>query len=115
MSAEETTKNFWAVWNSFVWPEIRTAEPRLYYSDDGSPINYTMEDLPGQYITITSLEFMARRWDVKVIDGQLHPNIAPIRSDRLVKDPASGTPCHPQDITLIVSDDQFCQRWRLPK
>jgi hypothetical protein len=50
--SQETTDNFWQAIKEFHWPEPEPIFFRLYYKEDGSPIVYTMEDLPGNYIDV---------------------------------------------------------------
>ena len=45
---------------------------RLYYNKEtGEPLFYTMENLDGDYITITREQFAECRYDIKVKDGKI--------------------------------------------
>jgi hypothetical protein len=104
MSAKETTENFWKVWNSFVWPEPTTPTYRLYYHDDGTPDVYTMEDFPGKkYIEVSLEVYLAADANVRVEDGQL--KFIPVRKHtrKLKPGQPTGTPCHPNDVCIVVS------------
>jgi hypothetical protein len=82
---------------------------RLYYNKtDGTPKFYTMEDLPGDYITVDHAVYDAGRYDIKVIDGKICsmnsgkiPKLKPVTeySDTAVK-------CHVDDVSIIVDHAQ---------
>jgi len=102
MSDQETTDNFWKVWNSYVWPEPQPVTYRLYYHKDGSPHIYTMEDLPGDYIEVTQEIYIAASHNVQVINGELK-HIKPKQTvQKLQPCQESGTQCDPRDVCLVV-------------
>lgn len=91
------------------------AEPlrRLYHDDHGHPLFYSQEDLPGKYVDVTPDQFMIGSMRVRVRDGKLIENQR-LATPKLV--PAdSGTPCHPQDITIVVTENKPHQRWQIKK
>ena len=49
MSEEE----FLDFWNNYKWTDHPPVYYRLYYSDEGEPLFYSHDDLPGKYIDIT--------------------------------------------------------------
>jgi hypothetical protein len=105
MSAKETTENFWQVWNTFEWPDHKPVEYRLYYRDDGTPDIYTMEDLPGNYITVSQQVYISSPMNVRVVDGQM--TVIPItqRYLKLVPVQPSGTRCHLKDVAVVTNDE----------
>lgn len=110
MSAQETTDNFWQVWQDFEWPEARPISYRCYYREDGSPDFYTMEDLPGQWIEVTKEMYLLSTSHARVIDGRLV--VLPPRVTVTKLQPSDqGTPCHVRDITVVVDPSRPCVLW----
>lgn len=84
---------------------------RLYYSDQGDPLFYSMEDLPGNYIDIDA-EFYARSpRNLKVKNGKIHM-IAATANRKLVPSD-HGTACHAQDVCVVVGDQHPNVKWSL--
>ena len=104
MSAKETTENFWKIWNDFQWPDPKPPEFRLYYHEDGSPIIYTMEDLPGQYIEVDREIYLHCPMNVRVVDGKLQIIPAKKTVQKLMPNQQLGTRCDPRDICIVVRD-----------
>jgi hypothetical protein len=98
-------------WNNYVWPESVPVFYRLYYNDAGEPVVYSMEDLPGKYIEITSEQFAASNPHVRVREGKL-VLLQFARTSKLIPSD-SGTPCDPYNITIVVDENQNSQRWNL--
>ena len=86
---------------------------RLYHDDRGLPLFYSQEDLPGKYIDVTAAQFMIGSMRVRVRDGKLVENQR-LETPKLVPGD-SGTPCHPQDVLIIVSETKSHQRWQIKK
>lgn len=112
MSAEETTKNFWLVWNNFVWPDPQPVQYRLYYNHDGSPVVYTMEDLPGDWIEVSQQTYVTAPWNVRVTDGKL--NVLPvIKTSQKLKPSDHGIACDPHDVCVVVEESVPNTCWSL--
>ena len=107
----ETTDNFWDVWNSFKWPDPPKIFWRLYHDDQGRPLFYSMEDLPGNYIDVDAECFAISPMNVKVVNGQL-TYIDTKTYNKLVPND-HGTPCSPDNICIVVPEDQPHIRWSL--
>ena len=108
---EETTRNFWEVFNNLTPWEPPIVFWRLYYDDRGFPLFYSQEDKPGNYIDVTPEQYRDASMRVRVRDGQL----IELRSNpvkKLVPD-ETGTPCYPNDVSVVVKDTEQHQRWRL--
>jgi hypothetical protein len=82
---------------------------RLYYDSKGSPVCYTMEDLPGTYVEIDQDAFHRADQFVKVRDGKIYSHKPWLNPHKLVPS-QSGFPCHPKDISIAV-DKPSSTKW----
>ena len=103
MTPEELIKMFQAV------PAPPPPFFRLYYDADGIPLFYSMEDQPGTYIELTPEEYHRNNSNVRVRDGQL-VEVTWKTTTKLVPGD-TGTPCHPDNVAVIVAEDQPHIRW----
>lgn len=107
---DENTRNFLEFWKTYTWPEIKPIFFRLYYDDDGYPLCYSMEDLPGNYIEITAEQYAESNHRVRVQNGQIVKQ-QQTRTSKLAPS-QTGTACCPEDVT-IVTDTEPNQKWKL--
>ena len=103
MTPEELIKLFQAV------PEPQQPFFRLYYDADGFPLFYSMEDCAGTYIEIDQETYARNASNVRVRDGKLI-EITWATTTKLVPG-NSGSPCHPDNVAVIVAEDQPHTRW----
>ena len=103
MTPEELIKMFQAV------PATPPPFFRLYHNADGVPLFYSMEDRPGTYIEIDQETFARSASNVRVRDGRL-VEITWSTTTKLIPG-NSGTPCHPDNVAVIVAEDQPHIRW----
>lgn len=113
MSDQENTENFLEFWRSFQWPEIQSVTYRLYHDDEGRPIIYTMEDLPGTYIEVDQVTYTHASFDVKVVDGKLVIISPVITAKKLQPSQDQGTPCDPRDVCVVVDNTVKHQKWNI--
>ena len=99
--SQETTNNFWQVWNSFKWPDPASVTYRCYYLDDGTVDFYTMEDIPGNYIEVDQKTYVLAPKPAQVIDGQLKI-VQPKTTTQKLLPSKHGTLCHKQDVCVVV-------------
>jgi hypothetical protein len=105
---------FWQAVQAHNWqqPE-QTLEFRLYYDDQGQPVCYSMEDLPGKYITIDRTTFDQARCDVLVKHGKIVKINNPT-SWKLAASNEENYACHAQDVTVIVPVEHAQRRfWKV--
>lgn len=108
MSNDELTpERFWEIMAAM--PEPQPVFYRLYHDDQGQPLFYTMEDVPGTYIEITAEQYRDYDFRVQVQDGQLI-KVSWTTTQKLERSD-SGTPCHPDNVAVVVSMDQPHQCW----
>lgn len=93
------------LFNSITEITPRSIEFRAYYNTDGSIITYTTEDIPGQYIVITSEQYAEARPDAKVIDGKFVYINSRSHVAKLAKNKTTGIRCSKYDISVISEDD----------
>ena len=91
------------------FPEPAPVFYRLYHNESGVPLFYSMEDVPGTYIEITAEAFAQSSSKVRVRDGKL-VELTWITTARL-EHSDTGIPCHPQDVSVVVSTNQTHHCW----
>lgn len=103
--------NFLEALSRFSAPRPSQIEYRIYYDNDtGEVLNYTNEDLPGDYIIVDRETFARHRFDCTIKNGKIVPLRQPIGK---LAPAAEGTPCHAQDITIIVLPGTTAQYWSM--
>lgn len=107
-----TTENFWQAWNNMTWPEPTQISYRLYYTQDGSPILYTMEDLPGDYIEVDAETYALSSFLVRIVNKQL-VHIQPRRYVQKLTPNTTGTACDPGDVCVVVSEQKSYTKWKI--
>ena len=82
---------------------------RLYHDAGGFPLFYSMADEPGTYIELTPEEYHCGSSNVRVRDGKL-VEVTWRTTVKLVPG-NSGTPCHPDNIAVVVNENQPHIKW----
>ena len=109
--SEETTQNFLDVMQSFEWQEPDPVTYRLYHDEQGRPLIYTMEALPGTYIEVDQATYIRASYHVVVRDKKLIVLEPKTWVSRLMPDPEVGTSCYPRDICVVVDSNRPHQKW----
>ena len=107
-----TTQNFWSVLEQFQWPEPKPVTYRLYHDDQGQPLFYSMEELPGIYIEVDQATYIRGSHQVLVKDGKLIVLEPRIQVSRLDRDSDHGVPCDHRDVCVVVGLDRPYQKWK---
>ena len=102
-----TPEQFWSILHNM--PEPLPVSYRLYHDDQGRPLFYSMETVPGTYIEIDQTTFARGASNVRVRDGKLI-EITWATTTKLVPG-NSGSPCHPDNVAVIVAEDQPHTLW----
>jgi hypothetical protein len=111
----DVEEDFWAAFGDWQNSSEHSLEPirRLYYDDQGRPLFYSVNDLPGTYLDVDVRTFMSASMQVRVQAGKLIKLDRYWHVNKLVPDPESGTCCDPTDASVVVDATQPHQRWRL--
>ena len=105
-----TEEEFWEILYNI--PEPKPIFYRLYYNDDGSPIIYSMEELPDNYIEVDQLTYVLAPFNVRVVNGKL-TYIKPVVTVKKLQPSTTGTPCNPNDVCIVVDPDQPHKKWTI--
>ena len=106
-----TAEDFWSVWTEPVAP-VPSVFYRLYHNNDGSPVGYTMEDLPGNYIEVDKDTYLIGSFNVKVVNQKL-VYLSTVKNISKLKPNNTGTACDPQDICVVVTENVPHVKWSL--
>jgi hypothetical protein len=110
--SDETTENFWKVFNEWKPEPPRPVFYRLYYDDQGRPVTWTMEDLPGNYIDIDLALYQEQPRHIVVRNGKIVRVDPAYLVPKLRPSIGEGIPCHPSDVAIIVEHNQPHTLWR---
>ena len=96
-----TPEEFFGVLEHMPMPDPVTY--RLYHDDQGCPLFYSMEDLPGTYIEIDQETFAKNSTRVRVRNGKLVE--VTWKTTQKIVPSNSGTMCHEQDVAIVVKQN----------
>jgi len=101
-------QEFWAALQP---TEVKPILYRLYYDDNGAPLFYSQEDLPGNYIDVSREIYINPPTHVKVVNKSL--KIINTGFIKKLSPRNTGTPCHPDDVSVVVSELMPHTKWNL--
>lgn len=93
------------------WPDPPPQIWRLYHDDQGLPLFYSQEDLPGKYVSVTPEQYVTKNFRVRVVEGHLQEYQR--RTVRKLIPGHYGTCCHPDDVSLVIEHTKPHRRWKL--
>ena len=105
-------EDFWKVFLEPVEPPPAIFY-RLYHRDDGTPVCYSMEDLPGNFIEVDKDTYQTASYNVRVGDKKLVHLPTQGLMTKLKPSTSTGTPCNPQDVCVVVNENQPHIKWSL--
>jgi hypothetical protein len=108
--SKETTENFWAALAEPLTPPAPVFY-RLYYTDQGLPLYYSQEDLPGDYIEIDQVMFSQTPTNIRVVNGKIITIQPSIVTTKLTPCADSGVACDVRDVCIIVDSAQPHTKW----
>ncbi len=85
---------------------------RLYYNDQGYPICYTMEDLPGDYIEIDQATYALSPPNVRVVNQKIQV-LSQVATISKLTPSEQGTACDPRDVCVVVDTALAHQKWSM--
>ena len=109
--SDMTEDEFWSILRDVTEPT--PISYRLYHNDDGSPIIYSMEVLPDNYIEVDPSTYALAPFNVKVIDGKLTYIKPVITVKKLQPTDSTGTACDSRDVCVVVGADQTHIKWTM--
>lgn len=110
--SNDTTQNFWSVIENFQWPDPVPVTYRLYHNDQGQPLFYSMEALPGTYIEVDQATYIHGSYQVLIKNGKLILLEPRTQVSKLAPDNDHGVPCDQRDVCVVVAPDQPHQKWK---
>lgn len=110
---DESVRNLLEGLGMVQWPDPPRISHKLYYADDGCPICYSMEDLPGNYIEVDPETFWTGPRNIRVVNGAIKYII--VNNDQKLSPNGQGTPCHPNNVSIVVTDDRPNMRWSIKR
>lgn len=105
-----TEEEFFAIWQG-ITPGRLVVEHRLYYDDNGYPLFYSTEDLPGNYIVVDEETYVNSPKHIRIHDGKIITY--QVVFGKKLKPSLQGRPCHPNNVCVIVDEDRPHTKWTL--
>jgi hypothetical protein len=105
-----TPAEFWAILHDV--PAKVVSVRRLYYGDQGEPLFYATEDLPGNYIDIDQETLARASSRVRVQNGQI-VSTATYRVTRKLVPSDTGTACDSRDVCVVVDQNFPHVKWTI--
>lgn len=102
--------SFWQAAAEFISDKVEV-EYRLYYDEQGMPLYYTCDQLPGNFVAVSAEVYAQGRYDCKVVNGEIkYP--AQIKYAKLIPS-TKGTACYIKDVSIISPTETDAQHWKL--
>jgi len=101
-------EEFWAALQPI---ETKPVFYRLYHDEQGFPLFFSQEDLPGKYIDLDQSTYNTPHTHIRVIDGKL----VTLDTNVITKITPTeyGVSCHPQDVSIVVDSELPHLNWNI--
>ena len=109
----ETTQNFLEVFNNLEPWALPILLFRLYYNDQGQPIEYSHVDKPGKYIEVDPITFQIQAMNIRIVDGKIIQIVPPQIVTKLVPNSDNGICCDLSDVCIVVDENRPHIKWNL--
>ena len=111
MTTAMTEEEFFGIWQSQI-PAVHAApEFRLYHDENGFPLFFSMEDLPGNYVVVDKEMYLGGPRNIRVVNGKL--KVYQTMFGKKLVPSAQGRACDLKDVCVIVPEDQPHVKWNL--
>ena len=106
-----TEEEFWSILQSQEQATPKALEFRLYHDENGFPLFFSMEDLPGNYVVVDHEMYLGGPGNIRVVDGKL--KVYQTMFGKKLVPSEQGQACDPRDICITVPADQQHIKWNL--
>jgi hypothetical protein len=106
-----TEEEFFSIWQNQATAPPAEPEYRLYHDDDGFPLFFSMEPLPGNYIVVNQETYLNSPKQIRVVDGKLI--VYTINFTKKIVPSGSGQACDIRNVCVIVDHDRPHIKWSL--
>lgn len=106
--SEMTPDEFWSILHNTT--EAKPLSFRLYYTDTGEPVIYSMEEFPGNYIEVDQETYAIAPFNVRVINKKI-VYIKPIKTITKLQPSNTGTACSTHDVCIVVDESLPHTKW----
>ena len=111
MTTAMTEEEFFSIWQSQISAPPTEPEYRLYHDENGFPLFFSMEQLPGNYIVVDQETYINSPRHIRVFDGKLvvyQTNFA-----KKIVPVGYGQACDPRNVCVVVDIEQAHTKWSL--
>ena len=113
MTTPLTEEEFFSIWQSQTSAAPAEPEYRLYYDDEGFPLFFSMESIPGNYIVVDRDTYHNGPKHIRVVNGKIV--VYQITFAKKLVPSATGVACAVNDVCVVVAQDQPHQAWCLKR
>jgi len=113
MTTPLTEEEFFSIWQNQVSAPSVKPEYRLYHDENGFPLFFSMEQLPGNYIVVDQATYLTSPKHIRVVNGKIVVYQTTF-AKKLVPG-STGVTCAVEDVCVIVDTDQPHIKWHLKK
>jgi len=111
--SEMTPEEFWGILQAQQPAMHSSPEYRLYYNDEGFPLFYSTEALPGNYIVVDQDTYYHGPKHIRIVNGKIVV-YKTIFTKKLVPS-TNGVACAVNNVCVVVDVDQPHVAWCLKK